>query len=72
MMPHSEKLADVVIGSNGLAGGNFYTNSQQEQSYRKIKCIGFNISRFSKTVQFLIVSSGVMIFFILYGYLLVS
>lgn len=73
MIPHSQKLTDVVIGSNGLVGGgnSNYTNSSQEP-YRKIKCIGFNISRFSKATQFLIVSSGVMGFFILYGYLIVS
>lgn len=69
MNDHSGKA--IVIGSNGLVGGGGNSFIQEPISH-KLKCMGFNISHCSKTAQFLIVSTGVMVFFIMYGYLIVS
>ncbi len=62
----------VVVGSNGLSGTeNHFNKGFQETSY-KITLLGVDISRLSQTVQFILVSAGVFVFFVLYGYLLVS
>ena len=67
-MKSSTNYTSVVIGSNGLPISSQPFN---EITY-KTTLIGVDISRLSQTVQFILVSLGVFIFFVLYGYLLVS
>ena len=65
-MDNKPTYTGVIIGSNGLTG-----SGHKEISY-KVKLLGLDISGLSQTAQFVVVSSGVLIFFILYGYVLVS
>ena len=69
MSMSNNELTGVVIGSNGLSG-SINGLPYQHDSFR-VKVLGVDISDFSKTVQFIIVSSGVLFFYVLYGYFLV-
>lgn len=54
---------DAFLVGNGIGnlnGGTF-----------RVSILGLNISRFSQTTQFIMVSTGIFIFFVIYGYLLV-
>lgn len=54
------------MGSNGLLCDDGHGASYQ------VRILGLDISRLSQSKQFVLVSAGVLCFFILYGYVLVS
>jgi len=59
---HQSPLPSVVIGSNGISG------YRKKSDVDRVKILGYDISRLSSTLQFVICSCGVFFFFLLYGY----
>ena len=53
-------------------GGDDDKSNKDSHSNFKVKILGIDISHLSKTIQFIIISSGVLIVFVFYGYILVG
>ncbi|EFX72822.1 hypothetical protein DAPPUDRAFT_215749 [Daphnia pulex] len=61
----------ILVESNKLSGfGHSNKSSNVYQEPVSVTILGVNISHLTQTTQFVLVSSGVFIFFVLYGYFL--
>ena len=63
----------IIVESNSLSS---FDHSKSSKIYQEplvtVTILGVNISHLNHTTQFVLVSSGVFVFFLLYGYFLVS
>lgn len=61
----------IVVESNSLPGNSKPSKVFQDSLF-KVTLLGVDISHLTQTTQFALVSFGVFVFFVLYGFLLVS
>ena len=71
-LPISRPNSNHAGAEASLIKKNDTSSKHPENSQYKITLLGIDISKFSQTNQFILVSGGVFFFFVIYGYLIVS
>ena len=62
----------IIVDSSSSIGHSNKSSKVYQEPLVIVTILGINISHLTQTTQFILVSSGVFVFFLLYGYFLVS